>query len=62
MKTQAEIVAQKIVFSNTCINCTYSKPEFKRGQPVLKCVFTGRIVSPNMIGCPLWERKLDTGP
>lgn len=57
MKTQAEIAAQKMISSKTCMNCIYSKPGRKRKQPVLKCSLTERVVLPRMLGCLFWKRK-----
>ena len=57
MKTQAEIVAQKILSSRVCGNCIHSGPGFKRKQPVLKCSLAGKIVLPCMLACSFWKRE-----
>lgn len=57
MKTQAEVVAGKILRDDVCLNCSNSKTGFKKKQPVLKCKHTDRIVPRNMIGCSYWKRK-----
>ena len=56
-QTQAEIAAQKILSSRTCANCIHSGPGFKRKQPVLKCILSGKIALPCMIGCSFWKRE-----
>lgn len=56
MKTQAEIAAQKALVSKTCLNCGCVGVRIRRGQYVLKCALTGRIVPLGMMGCFFWKR------